>query len=113
MRLLLCRAGPLGCIPGRLAATRCIQRPEANLRVLGPLPRFTAAWKRLYRQRMSIERVFRSLKHSRGLERHCVMGMRKIKLLATLSVLTFQATALTRLKAKDPDRMRDMGVTVA
>ena len=87
--------------------------PEANLRVLGPLPRFTAAWKRLYRQRMSIERVFRSLKHSRGLERHCVMGMRKIKLLATLSVLTFQATALTRLKAKDPDRMRDMGVTVA
>ena len=62
---------------------------------------------------MSIERVFRSLKHSRGLEGHCVMGMRKIKLLATLSVLTFQATALTRLKAKNPDRMRQMGVTVA
>ena len=87
--------------------------PEANLRVLGPLPRFTAAWKRLYRQRMSIERIFRSLKHSRGLERHCAMGMRKIKLLATLSVLTFQATALLRLKAGDTDRMRQMGVTVA
>ena len=102
---------------GPKAITHCDtevwERPEDNLRVLGPLPRFTAAWKRLYSQRMSIERIFRSLKHSRGLERHCVMGMRKIKLLATLSVLTFQATTLTRLKAKDPDRMRDMGVTVA
>ena len=89
------------------------ERPEDNLRVLGPLPRFTAAWKRLYSQRMSIERIFRSLKHSRGLERHCVMGMRKIKLLATLSVLTFQATALARLQAEDADRMRQMGVEVA
>ena len=89
------------------------ERPEANLRVLGALPRFTAAWKRLYSQRMSIERIFRSLKHSRGLQGHCVMGMRKIKLLATLSVLTFQATALVRLHAGDADRMRQMGVQVA
>ena len=62
---------------------------------------------------MSIERIFRSLKHSRGLERHCVMDMRKIKLLAIMSVLTFQATALTRLKANDPEHMRQMAVTVA
>ncbi len=62
---------------------------------------------------MSIERIFRSLKHSRGLERHCVMSMKKIKLLAIISVLTFQATVLTRLKAEDPDRMREMSVTVA
>ena len=62
---------------------------------------------------MSIERIFRSLKHSRGLEGHCVMGMKKVKLLAILSVLTFQVTALTRLKAKDPDRMREMSVTIA
>ena len=102
---------------GTKAITHCDtevwEEPQNNPRVLGPLPRFVPAWKRLYKQRMSIERVFRSLKHSRGLERHCVMGMRKIKLLAILSVLTFQATALNRLKAKDPDRMREMGVTVA
>ena len=102
---------------GTRATTHCDsevwERPEDNLRVLGPLPRFTAAWKRLYSQRMSIERIFRSLKHSRGLQGHCVMGMRKIKLLATLSVLTFQATALARLHAGDADRMRQMGVTVA
>ena len=116
----LFHCSPKGCrlkTQGTKAITHCDTQvwedPENNLRVLGPLPRFTAAWKRLYRQRMSIERVFRSLKHSRGLEGHCVMGMRKIKLLAALSVLTFQVTALTRLKAKDPDRMREMSVTIA
>ena len=86
---------------------------EANLRVLGPLPRFTDAWKRLYRQRMSIERIYRTLKHSRGLEGHCVRGLRKITLHATLSVLTCQSTALARLKAKDFTGMRQMTVKVA
>ena len=61
---------------GTKAITHCDseiwEQPGANLRVLGPLPRFSSAWKRLYRQRMSIERVFRSLKHSRGLQGHCM-----------------------------------------
>ena len=116
----LFRCPPEGCplkTAGTKATTHCDtetwEAPENNLRVLGPLPRFTAAWKRLYNQRMSIERIFRSLKHSRGLEGHCVMGMRKIRLLATLSVLTFQATALARLQAGDADHMRQMGVKVA
>ena len=109
-----------GCplkVLGTKATTHCDsetwERTEDNLRVLGPLPRFTAAWKRLYSHRMSIERVFRSLKHSRGLEGHCVMGMRKIRLHATLSALTYQATVLARLRAGDEDRMRQMGVKVA
>ena len=87
--------------------------PDANLRVLGPLPRFTDAWKRLYKLRMSIERIFRSFKHSRGLEGHCVRGLRKITLHATLSVLTYQATVLARLRAGEPDKMRQMTVKVA
>ena len=115
--LFRCQAG--GCplkTGGTKAITHCDseiwEQPGTNLRVLGPLPRFSSAWKRLYRQRMSIERVFRSLKHSRGLEGHCTRGMRNILLQATLSVLTFQATALARVKAKDSDRMRTMGVQV-
>ncbi len=109
-----------GCLlktQGTKATTHCDtevwEDPKNNLRVLGPLPRFTAAWKRLYSQRMSIERIFRSLKHSRGLEGHCVRGIRKITLHATLSVLTFQATAVARLRAGDVDRMRRMSVKVA
>ena len=102
---------------GTRAITHCDtevwEDPETNLRVLGPLPRFLPAWKRLYRLRMSIERIFRSLKHSRGLEGHCALGLRKIMLQATLSVLTFQATVLARLKIGDVERMRRMTVKVA
>ena len=116
--LFRCSAGrcPLKT-QGTKATTHCDtevwENPKNTLRILGPLPRFTAAWKRLYSQRMSIERIFRSLKHSRGLEGHCVRGMRKITLHATLSVLTFQATAMARLRAGDVDRMRRMSVKVA
>ena len=79
--------------------------PYDNLRVIGLLPRTSKKWKRLYMCRMSIERIFRSLKHSRGI--------RKITLQATLSVLTYQATVLARLKVGDTDRMRRMSVQVA
>ena len=116
----LFRCPPEGC-PLKESGTRAIthcdtgvwEDPETNLRVVGVLPRFTPQWKRLYRKRMSIERIFRSLKHSRGLEGHFVRGLRKIALLAAMSVLTYQATALARLKAEDPDRMRTMAVKVA
>ena len=116
--LFRCPAG--GCdlkTKGTKAITHCDEEfwesPETNPRVLGPVPRFSKAWKRLYSMRMSIERVFRSLKHSRALEGHCVRRMRKIALHATLSALTFQVTALAQLQAKDPDRMRRMTVRVA
>ncbi len=111
------RCQPVGC-PLKANGTKAIRHcdteiweaPDANLRVLGPLPRFTEAWKRLYRQRMSIERIYRSLKWSRGLEHHCVRGMKKIGLLVTMSALSFQATVLARLKAGDFDGMRKMQV---
>ena len=86
--------------------------PTNNLRVIGVLPRSSKLWKILYAQRMSIERVFRSLKHSRGLELHCARGMRRILLHATMSVLTYQATALARVRAGDPRMMRTMWVEV-
>ena len=115
----LFRCRPDGCRlrqHGTKAITHCDtevwEDPAANLRVIGVLPRSSEVWKRLYRHRMSIERIFRSLKHSRGLEGHCVRGLRKIALLATLSVLTFQMTALGRLQSGDYNRMRRMTVRV-
>ena len=123
--LFRCRGG--GCPlrkEGTKATTHCDtemwETPENNLRVLGPLPRFTDRWSWLYKLRMSIERIFRSLKHSRALEGHCVRGLRKITLHATMSVLTYQATVLTyqatvltRLRVEDEERMRTMTVKVA
>ncbi len=42
------------------------EKPEGKLlRIIGILPRFTAEWKRIYRMRTSIERYYRSGKHSR------------------------------------------------
>ena len=114
--LFRCRAK--GCpLLGQGLVPNCRQEvwedPEDNLRVIGVLPRSSKAWRRLYRMRMSVERVFRSLKHSRGLEGHCFRGMPKILLHSTLSVLTFLMTSLARLRLKDPDRMRQMSVCIA
>ena len=90
--------------------TEVWEDPVNDLRVIGVLPRGSEKWKALYRLRMSIERVFSSLKHSRGLENHCARGMGKILLHATMCLLTFQATALARVKAGDIVNMRRMRV---
>ena len=58
-----------------------------------------ARWNHLYRQRQSVERVFKSLKESRRLERHYIRGLRRIALHALMSVLSFNATYLVNLLA--------------
>ena len=63
--------------------------------------------------RQAVERVFKSLKESRRLERHCVRGLKKVALHATMSVLAFQATALVHLEAGEQDELRWMVRKVA
>ena len=87
--------------------------PEDNPRVMGDIPRNSRRWNRLYRKRWSVERVFRSLKHSRLLEDHSYRGLPKITLHATMSVLTFLATSLARLRRGDADDMGWMRVRMA
>lgn len=72
--------------------------PADNPRVLGPLPRESAQWKALYKKRMSIERIFKNTKQDRLLEGHLFRNMDKIRLHATMSMLTYSATILTRLR---------------
>ena len=84
--------------------------PTDEPRIVGVLPRASPLWKKLYKTRWSIERLFRSLKHSRNLEQHCFRGMRKVLLHATLSMLTYSATALARLNVGDQRGMRRMRV---
>ena len=76
-----------------------------NPRLFGPLRRDSKEWKTLYRKRQSIERVFKSLKQSRRLESHCIMGLSAISLHATMSVLSFQASVLVRIQAGETDSM--------
>ena len=70
-------------------------------------------WKDLYVKRQAIERVFKSLKESRRLNRHCVRGLRQVTLHALMSVLTFQATALVRVLEGEQEWMRWMVRKVA
>ena len=44
------------------------------------------------------DRALDGIKESKRLERHCVRGVRRIGLHATMAALTFQATAVVRAK---------------
>ena len=57
-----------------------------NPRLFGPL-------------RQAVERVFKSLKESRRLERHHVRGLRRVGLHAAMSALGFAATLLVNVLA--------------
>ena len=72
--------------------------PSTNILLFGKIRRDSPEWKAYYRMRQAIERVFKSLKESRRLERHCVRGQSHIALHSLMAVLAFQATALTRVR---------------
>ncbi len=83
------------------------EKPEGKLlRIIGILPRFTAEWKRIYRMRTSIERYYRSGKHSRLLNQHQYMGIVKVRLHVHMARLAYLSTVLARLKADDYVGMR-------
>ena len=87
--------------------------PSQDIRLFGVMRRDGPEWQALYAKRQAIERVFKSIKESRRLERHCVRGLRQITLHAMMSTLTFQATALVRLQAGEPEWVRWMVRQVA
>ena len=87
--------------------------PAANIRLFGKIRRAGPEWKALYRKRYAIERVFKGMKESRRLERHCVRGLRQIALHALMSTLAFQATALVWVLAGQSEWMRWMVRKVA
>ena len=73
--------------------------PKQNIRLFGVLRRNSKEWKAFYSKRQSIERVFKSMKESRRLERHCIRGLRQVTLHCTMSAMAFQVTALVRVLA--------------
>ncbi len=95
---------------GTKAITHCDTEewfdPADNPRVLGPLPRQSEEWKALYKKRMSIERIFKNTKHSRLLDGHLFRRMEKIRLHGTISMLTYSATVLTRLRRRERNPRR-------
>ena len=84
--------------------------PANNLRALGVVSRSDPQWRRLYRRRPVIERMFSSLKRSRLLDKHQYVRKRKIEAHVSLSVLTYLATMLARVQSGTLDRIRHMRV---
>ncbi len=86
--------------------------PEENLRALGVVARAGPRWPELYRRRQVIERMFGSLKRSRLLNKHQHLRSDKIEFHVGMSVLTYAATTLTHVQARDPEKMRNMRIRV-
>ena len=99
---------------GTRAITHCDTKveldPDDNPRVMGAIPRNTKRWKRLYRKRWSIERVFASWKHSRLLENHHYRGLPKVRTHVIASGVAFLATVLAHLRQEKPEFMAWMKV---
>ena len=100
----LYRCPPGGChLADRKGVRYChddvwVNRSD-NPRLFGPIRQGSPEWKTLYRLRQSVERVFKSMKESRRLERHFVRGLRRVSLHASMSTLGFVATFLVKLLA--------------
>lgn len=75
------------------------QDPAGDLRLFRMIPGHSWQWKELYTKRQAIERVAKSMKESRRLERHCVRDRRKIALHILMSPLAIQAIALVNVLA--------------
>ena len=87
-------------------------KEEDNPRLHGPVRRDSGEWRQLYRLRMSVERVFKSMKQSRRLNAHCARGLARVALHASMSVLAYSATLLVQTLA-GAERPRWMVAKVA
>ena len=93
--------------------TEVWEDPSKNIRLFGAIRRDGPEWKSLYAKRWGIERVFKAMKESRRLERHCLRGTRQVTLHALMSALSYTATVLARLQAGEVEDMRWMVRRVA
>ena len=78
--------------------TEIWQDPTENIRLFGVIRRDSPEWEALYAKRQAIERVFKSMKESRRLDKHYLRGLRKITLHALMSALTYQVTVLVKAR---------------
>lgn len=89
------------------------QDPNENIRLFGVIRRDGPEWKALYAKRQAIERVFKSMKESLRLERHCVRGLKQIRLHAAMSALAYQTKVLLSVRSGESRWMRWMVPRVA
>lgn len=111
------RCDPAGChLKNQLAFSLycqdvCYEKPEGELlRKVGRVARASQEFQDLYRHRQTIERFFRSVKHSRLLDQHRYRSFAKVKLHAALAMLTYVATMYGHVRCGLIGRMRQMRI---
>ena len=67
-------------------------------RVFLPVARGSMKYKRLYRGRTAVERLNGRLDRDYMFEDHCIRGLKKMKLMVSLTLLTMNAMALGKIK---------------
>lgn len=77
---------------------------------MGRFPRSSRRWRRLYRRRPIIERMFSSLKRSRLLADCQHLGIAKTRLHVSLSMIAYAATMMVHVLEGDYQGMRNMAM---
>ena len=97
--------------PGRSTCPvhTCVRiKLDEDRRIFTPAARSSYTWKRLYKQRTSVERVFSRLDVSYGFERHFIRGQSKMALRCGLALIVMLATALGRVRQGRPELVRSL-----
>ena len=96
-----CTAGPHG---------RIVRIPLArhDRRIFTPTPHGSPSWRRGYRRRAALERIYRRVDHDFGLERHFVRGQTRMQTRIGLSIAVMMAAALGHVRAGRHRYMRSL-----
>lgn len=77
-----------------------------NRRIFTPIDRSSYVWRRRYRARTAVERVFSRLDVSFGFELHTIRGLAKMKMRAGLALCVMLAMALGHVRENRPEMLR-------
>ena len=83
-------------------------RLEKNHRIFTPTPRSSVRWKREYRRRSSLERIYSRMDNSFGFEKHYIRGVAKMTARVGLALVVMMALAVGHIKAGRPEYMRSL-----
>ena len=84
--------------------------PMDNLRIISVIARASRLWKRLYRRRTDIDRMFGSMKRSRLLNDLYYIGLPRTRLHVAFAQLTYASTVMMNFRSAGKKNMRHMSV---
>ncbi len=81
---------------------------EQDRRIFTPTPHGSPSWKRGYRRRPALERIYSRLDNDFGFERHFLRGHSRVRARVSLALTVMMALALAQARAGHRERMRSL-----